>query len=440
MSQRLFNRNTAFSWLLFTGWFLLPVAFYGKSEIIRTNIEGFFWVMGVGLPFYFIVTKASITSIITLFWSIFGLKFYSLRTPIRYLDLSILIFVLSPFLSMYKGNTTFIGNFESMLYLAVVWGVPYFVGRMFITSHDKLSTSAEIFVIISIIGSPFFLIEFFTSPIFYEYAYGFHPFNSDGEVRYFNFRPMLLLEHGNQLGMWYSTTALLAFGFWRFSNKQKIFFLKVSYVHHYSVFILCLSQSRGAIILYVIGVSLILLLTCIRKKIFILYFILALLVITAAPLVFAKQIYSFAKHTAVGQKTVQVIKDIGGNSLTWRIGSDLQNAQILKENFFTGLGTVNWSEDKVRSWGAILLILGGYGIAGLVAWSSLMLYPLYLTVKQLDLKPKKNESEYNWFFLVVAVALVANWLDAFLNSFFIVSLLVWSGGLVNIGNNKDDYF
>jgi hypothetical protein len=440
MSQRLFDRNTALSWLLFTGWFLLPVAFYGESEIIRTNIEGYFWVMGVGLPFYFIVTKASVTSMLALFWSVVVLRVYSLRQPLHWLDLSLLIFVLSPFLSMFKGNTTFISNFESALYLVVVWGVPYFVGRRFITSDTKLISSAEVFVIISLIGSPFFIIEFFMSPIFYEYIYGFHPFNSDGELRYFNFRPMLLLEHGNQLGMWYSTAAIIAFGFWKFSNKQKIFFLKVSHVHHYIVFILLLSQSRGAIILYAIGVSIIYLLTCFRKKILIIYFMLALLVITAVPLMFAKQIYSFAKTTPLGQQTVQVIKDIGGGSLTWRIGSDLKNAQVLKENFFTGLGTINWNQDNVRSWGAILLILGGYGIGGLIAWSTLILYPLFLTVKQLNLEREKSEIELSWFVLIIAITLVANWLDAFLNSFFITSLLIWTGGLVNISQNKVNYY
>jgi hypothetical protein len=155
---------------------------------------------------------------------------------------------------------------------------------------------------------------------------------------------------------------------------------------------------------------------------------------------FAKQIHEFAKNTPVGQQTVQIIKDLGGRSLTWRIGSDLKNAQILKENLFTGSGTVNWSQDNIRSWGAILLILGGYGIIGLVAWSSLMLYPLFLTIKRLNLNRKTDEINFNWFVLVIAVAIVTNWMDAFLNSFFIVSLLIWSGGLVNISKNKPNFY
>ena len=163
---------------------------------------------------------------------------------------------------------------------------------------------------------------------------------------------------------------------------------------------------------------------------------LALLVITAVPLLFAKQIVSFAKHNPVGQQTVQVIKDLGGQSLTWRIGSDLKNAKALKENFFTGVGTVYWAKDSVRSWGAILLILGAYGIVGLLAWSLLMLYPLFLAVKQLDLNSKKDGADNRWFFLVIALALATNWADAYLNSFFIVSLLIWSGGLVSIAKNK----
>lgn len=436
MSQTLFDRNSAFSWLLFAGWFLLPVAYYDELEINRTNINGFFWVMGVGLPFYFIVTKASIISMFALLWGMFNVRILSMRAQWNYVDLSLLIFVLSPFLSIYKDETTLVGVIESALYLAIVWGTPYFVGRVFISSNAKLSASAEIFVIISLIGSPFFLVEFLTSPIFYEFIYGFHPFNSDGEVRYFNYRPMLLLEHGNQLGMWYSTTALIAFGFWRFSKKRTILSFKANYVHHYSVLLLLLSQSRGAIILYVMGVSLILLLMCIRKKIFILYFMLALLVITAVPLLFAKQIAVFAKHNPVGQQTVQIIKDLGGRSLSWRIGSDLKNAQALKENFFSGVGTVNWAKDSVRSWGAILLILGAYGIVGLLAWFSLLLTPLFLAVKQLDINRKVDEADNRWFFLVIALALAINWADAFLNSFFIVSLLIWSGGLVSIDKNK----
>jgi hypothetical protein len=435
-SQSMSDKNSVLSWLLFASWFLLPVAFYGRTEIARTNADGYFWVMGVALPFYFIVTKASLTSMFALFWGFCANRFKPLALRFHYLDLCFLVFVLSPFLSMHNGNTTILSNLESTLYLTLVWGGAYFAGRIFITSHTKLNTSAEIFIIVSLLGSPFFLIEFFTSPIFYQYLYGFHPFNDVGELRFFNFRPMLLLEDGNQLGMWYSTSALIAFGFWKFSGRRKILFLKVNYVHHYSVFILLLSQSRGAIILYAAGLSFIFLLTFVRKKASVFYCIVLLLVMAATPLVFSKQIYFFAKHTAAGQQSLQVLKSLGAGSLTWRIGSDLKNAKTLKDNFLTGAGTVNWNEGNERSWGAILLILGGYGIVGLVSWSALIFAPLFLTIKQLNLNRRKTEADHSWFALVVAFALLTNWLDAFLNSFFIVSIMVWSGSLVSINQQE----
>jgi O-antigen ligase len=108
----------------------------------------------------------------------------------------------------------------------------------------------------------------------------------------------------------------------------------------------------------------------------------------------------------------------------------------LKEKFFTRAGAVNWSENSTRSWGTILLILGGYGIVGLVPWSALIFYPLFLTVKQLNLNRRKTGVGDDRFALVMAVALMASWVDTFLNSFFIVSSLILSGGLVSVNLDK----
>lgn len=438
MSHSMFNRNSIISWILFIGWFCMPVALYSEAEIIKTNLEGYFWVLGVAFPFYFFITKATVTSLLLLIWVSTVAKFSFKWKPIHWLDLSLIAFVISPSSSLYKNNISTAESIENVLYLGFVWGVPYFIGRLYLSSFSALQKSVEIFLIISLLATPFFLVEFFTSPIFYDYVYGFHPFNSDGELRYINFRPMLLLEHGNQLGMWYSTAAFLAFGFWQFTKQQKILFVKVSYVHHCLFTILLISQSRGAILLYLFGITFTLLLRQLKSKAVLLYLTISLLIVIATSLVFSNQIYSFAKQTSIGQETVQLVKNIGGASLTWRIGKDLQNVQTIKENFFTGQGSMNWNKEGVRSWGAILLILGAFGILSLSSWSSLILYPLFTSVRHLSLHNGEEELHKSWFILIVAITLGLNWLDAFLNSFFIVGILVWAGAIVSILQDNEE--
>jgi len=91
-------------------------------------------------------------------------------------------------------------------------------------------------------------------------------------------------------------------------------------------------------------------------------------------------------------------------------------------------------EGEVRPWGAIMLLLGGYGVIGLLAWSALLVSPLLLTFKLM--KASREHFREKHLVFVIATILVLNWLDAILNSFFIVVLIVWSGSIVTLAQEK----
>lgn len=424
-----FQNSALASWILFIAWFILPVANYSQEQLTLGN---YFWIMGVGLPFFFYLTKASLASCISLIWLFYRGGLRSIQW--HWVDVCCVVFVISPILSVLHENNEGWKSLLDSVYLFIVWGVPYLIGRMVLTSKVDLIKSLEIFVVISLIATPFFLAEFFLSPFFYELLYGFHPFNHDGAERALNYRPMLLLEHGNQLGMWYSTAALAAFGLWK-SGKQVLYTLNMNYVHLCLVLMLLLSQSRGAIVLYILGVVFTLIAEKVRPRVLALSLLSILAFVTLIPVFFGDQLYVFAKTTEVGQQLVSLIKEAGGRSLTWRVGQDLKNAVLIKENFLVGVGSINWSLDgEVRPWGAIMLILGGYGATGLLAWSALLVSPLLLVFKLMSASQASLREKQLMF--VVANILVLNWLDAILNSFFIVVLIVWSGSIVTLAQVK----
>lgn len=64
--------------------------------------------------------------------------------------------------------------------------------------------------------------ELFVGRFVYASLFGYHPFQHEGEMRYWGSRPLLLFEDANQIGMWWATIALAVVGLYPWQRNTTI--------------------------------------------------------------------------------------------------------------------------------------------------------------------------------------------------------------------------
>ena len=223
---------------------LLPSASYAPTAVVFP-----FWILGASLPSIHFFTKATVTGMTCLF----GILLFDRKT---FSDSS-LAFGISrcacgvPF-PCYRRLPTSKGFFvalRSELYQILAWGVPYLVGRLYFGDAESWKLAAKAFVIAGLAYVPICLTEIFTGPQLYAHLYGYQPYRWIGAQRYFGFRPIGLLEDGNQLGIWMATSALIAIWLWRRRIVDRVLGIPISWVSGGLFCVTLLCQSAGSIVL-----------------------------------------------------------------------------------------------------------------------------------------------------------------------------------------------
>ena len=115
---------------------------------------------------------------------------------------------IGPFAGLYEG-----GN--QVLTQTLLWGVPYWCGRLYLGSWDGLRTAAAAIVLGGIIYAPLCLLELRISPQLHHWIYGYHQHEFAQTKRDGGYRPMVFMAHGLMVGFWMAAAALTAFWLWR---------------------------------------------------------------------------------------------------------------------------------------------------------------------------------------------------------------------------------
>ena len=196
------KRTAAFSGLVI-GWLFLPWGHFQVGPIdITRNVAVSLNV--IGCIFLFDPTRF-------------------LRLRPSWFDLPIVIWCVSPFftsisndLGAYDGGAAI----QSQLY---VWGLPYLIGRLYVTDLASLKHMAMIFIFAAIIYVPFILWEIRFSPRLHQAIYGFRTYDHGGTAtwRLGGWRPLVFQRHGLMLGVLMASAALLACWLW-FTKSVKL--------------------------------------------------------------------------------------------------------------------------------------------------------------------------------------------------------------------------
>jgi hypothetical protein len=96
----------------------------------------------------------------------------------------------------------------------VFWGVPYIIGRLYLTTMDAMRDMAIGLVIGAILYMPLCLWEVRMSPQLHRTFYGYHPHSFGQQMRAGGYRPMVFVGHGLLVALFYTCATISAFWLW----------------------------------------------------------------------------------------------------------------------------------------------------------------------------------------------------------------------------------
>jgi hypothetical protein len=287
--------------------------------------------------------------------------------------------------------------------------------------------AAKAFVIAGMAYVPICLIEIFTGPQIYAHLYGYQPYRWIGAGRYVGFRPIGLLEDGNQLGIWMATSALIAIWLWRRRLATAIFGIPVAWISGILVVITLLCQSVGSIVILLCLLPFVFTRQSYLPRAVAALFLLAILAFMGLRVANFISLRSLVEHNAVAHSAAEFFKGIQRQSFGWRLSQDEKHLDAALEEPLLGSGAWDWWRTSgSRPWGLWLLAIGMYGLAGLLALECLQLLPIART-----LWSPLARGDMEGFDLrnALAAAILMSAIDNLANGSMILPLLLVIGGL-----------
>jgi hypothetical protein len=404
------------------GWAVLP-----SASFTQTNDPFPYWILGTCLPSDDFFTKASVTGITCLLGVLLFDRESFLRFKLSFWDLPMLVWCVVPLFSAFANMQALPVVARSELYQIFAWGVPYFFGRVYFTDAVSLRIAAKAFVIAGMAYIPICLIEIYIGPQIYAHLYGYQPYRWIGAERYVGFRPIGLLEDGNQLGIWMATSALLAIWLWRRRLVAAIFGIPVVWIAAILLVVTFLCQSVGSIVILVFLLPFVFTRQRYLPRAVAALFLLAIFAFMALRVANFISLRSLVEHNAVAHSAAEFLKGIQRQSFGWRLSQDEKHLGAAMEEPLLGSGAWDWwRASGSRPWGLWLLTIGMYGLAGLLALECLQLLPIARTLWS---PPARGDTQAFDLRNALAAAILMSAIDNLLNGSMILPLLLVIGGL-----------
>ena len=419
---RIVRRDIAIWLVLLGGWLALPPADYaaaGHPEVLP------YWIIGSALPSDIWLSKAWTAPAIATMCSLLcdRARWQALRLKLA--DTPLLLFCVWPSAQALLIPQADPGGLASTAYLAGVWGLPWLIAKLYLRTGDDAKRFAGTLALLSLALLPIAITEGLTEWRLHTALLGPHPFAYDGTDRYVGYRPQALFEHGNQYGIWCAGAALAAY--WRLrvaiSGKPRAGWSAAAII----LLVMTLaSQSAGALLLLFAGYAMLTLRGTfgLMRSLFPVLAA-AMLLLGALHISGTVPLRDLAEKTSGGKMARDMFRAAGRQSLPWRIGQDLKTLPIIQDRLVIGHARWDWFRGAgTRPWGMPLLLLGQFGLVGLLGLMAALGCAFYGQLR----RAVHDEDVPARLYVVLLLLLTA---DALLNSFLFYPALLLTGTCAN---------
>jgi hypothetical protein len=306
----------------------------------------------------------------------------------KWIDAPIILLCLNPFPSAMLNGLPFIEAVAFSLATFVDWGLPYLLGRVYLTDVRAAWYMAWCIFIGGLIYAPGCIFEMIMSPTLHQRVYGVAAFPDFLQsVRLGGYRPVMFMQHGLMVGTFMCCAALMGIWLWwngaiksvfRFPKATPVVFLTL-------VAIAC--KSAGSILLMFVGLGVLFFTRYARKP----YLVYAL--VAAAPIyILARTVGGWTGDSAVDLATKWVDKEHGG-SLSVRFGNENVLVDRGRQKMIFGWGPngdflIKDLDGRVVSIpdGMWVIAFGGGGLIGLTGLFGAMLAPTIALMRRFPVR------------------------------------------------------
>ncbi len=359
-----------------------------------------------------------------------------------WLDLPMLIWCLCPFASSISNGLGAYDGLSAVLNQTMTWGVPYFLGRIYLNNLSGLRQLATGILMGGLIYVPLCLYEIRMSPQLHSMIYGFFPHSFAQTIRYGGYRPQVFMKHGLEVGMWMMAATLIGIWLWKTGVITQIWDIPISWLVSALLVTFVLVKSTGAYFLLLLGIAILFVSWQFRTAILIFFLIASM--------------SSYLAQNALTETyiTDQIVASLEGfvpqerlQSLEFRFDNEELLADKARERIVFGWG--GWGRNRVYdyNWAGELVDISvtdslwiiAFGANGLVGLSSLFLsffLPIIGFVKRYPATFWLNRKVAPA--AVVAVILILYMLDCLLNSMVNPIFALACGGIAGVAIKKPE--
>lgn len=399
------------------GWLFLPAASY--------DLEG--------LPDYGKSTAACLGAFLG------ALLFDTARLGtfrLRFLDLPMVVWCLCPFVSSMTNGLGPYDGLSAVFEQVVVWGLPYFLGRIYLTDFGAIRELALALLIGGLVYVPLCLFEVRMSPQLNKWVYGFGGAGIEyaSELGKWGSRPRVFMKDRLALGMFMTAASLVGVWIWRAGRMQSLRGMPLKWLIPLLVVTTVMCKNLGAVSLLVFGLAALFLVKRFRTGIAI------WVLLAATPLYMAVR----ATGQWDGAQLVALVRslhEVRADSFQTRLDNeDRLVDKALQQSVF---GWGGWGRNRVyREVGAgrlqdisltdglWVIALGTTGIVGLVSVTGVFLLPPAVFLRRFPVAIWAHPSVAPA--AVIAVLVVLYMIDNLFNDMKNPIYLVATGALVSV--------
>lgn len=349
-------------------------------------------------------------------------------------DIPMVVWCFSGFLSSMSNGLGAYDGFNESISTIMIWGLPYFLGRLYFNNLDTLKELAIGILKGVLIYVPLCIWEGRMSPNLHLMVYGYwaHPSGLLQAIRYGGYRPNVFMQHGLMVGLWVMTGTLIGIWLWQAGVVKEVWGKPMKTLVWVMLFTVVWNRSTGAYGLMLLGLFILFVAKYLRTSLPLLLVVLGL----------SYYLYAGVTGTFAGDEIVQWVSDnINPDralSLKFRFDNEELLAEKARERVIFGWG--GWGRNRVYDYdwkgdlvdvsvtdSLWIIAFGVRGAVGLASVTGSLLLPATVFCFRYPAKTWFNPRVAPAASMAVAVVLFM--FDSVLNDMFNPIFPLISGGL-----------